>query len=392
MIPLLLAVACAAPDDTSDTAAPGHTDDTDDTDEPVADGCRATPGDADRPRALVVSFPYTSDGGAATAWEVLSLGTDGSISRAGLRYSMGRAYGGVVALSPDGSLGVAVQDDGSLGVFTLDDALRPTVVEEAWSADGAFYAGEVVFDPSGERAWVLDGNWQNNGGGVYEVAFDCASGAPTLVGQRLRTKLLAGLFPRGPGAVLVAAGVEGEEGGDVWWVDGWPDAPTAGARARLFDYEGALYGSAAMVGDTVLVGDNSSFADEANRVAAAAVTDEGTFTVGDSASVLDPYALGASPDGDAALVSSGFGDALYVLRVARGGIVDATPVAVTDAVALPGAMVVVTRGSLRGLALVNENLGVRAVRFDAERGATDAGLTPFGESVADIPGAIGLQP
>ena len=67
----------------------------------------------------------------------------------------------------------AAIEDGSVAVFTGDgEVIEP-------SFDGGFYAGRVVPDPTGEGFWVLDGNWQNNGGGVYWLPIDCETGEPS---------------------------------------------------------------------------------------------------------------------------------------------------------------------------------------------------------------------
>ncbi|GDX82370.1 hypothetical protein LBMAG42_41810 [Deltaproteobacteria bacterium] len=376
--------------DTGDTADTG---DSGDTGEPQSDGCRADPGDADRDRAVVVSFPYNKQGRAASAWEVLSLqASTGTLSQSGVTFEMGRGYSGVVAFSPDGSLGIAPQDDGSVGIFTLDDKLVPTVVEAEW-AGGAedFYVSGAVFDPSGERAWLIDGNWENNGGGLYEVVFDCETGAPTLVGRTIASKLAAALFPMGDTAVLVAAGAAGEEGGDAWLLSGWPDAPVVAGKTTLFDYEDAILASAAIVGETLLVGDNSSFSGTDNRVAAALVGADSLQASATTTELLDPFAIVASPFGDAALVSSGFGDDLYVLSVADGEVTASTKLSASG-VALPGSSVVIERGALEGTALVIENVAIRTVRFDGAGGASDEGVLAFGDEYTDIPGAIGVQP
>lgn len=407
----LLLLACSlfacTPDDTGaqrlgqpgdDTAETGIGDtadsaDTGDTGDVPVEGCRADPGDADRDRAVVVSFPYNKQGRAASAWEVLSLqASTGALSRPGTTFEMGRGYSGVVAFSPDGSLGIAPQDDGTVGIFTLDDKRVPTVVEAAW-AGGAedFYVSGAVFDPSGERAWLIDGNWENNGGGLYEVAFDCETGAPTLVRKTLASKLAVALFPMGDTAVLVAAGADGQEGGDAWLLSGWPDAPVVVVKATLFDYEDAILASAALVGETLLVGDNSSFSGTDNRVAAALVGAGSLSASSKTTELLDPYAIAASPFGDAALVSSGFGDDLYVLSVAEGEVTASTKLPASG-VALPGSSVVIERGELAGTVLVVENVAIRTVRFDGAGGASDDGVLAFGEEYTDIPGAIGVQP
>jgi hypothetical protein len=52
----------------------------------------------------------------------------------------------------------------------------------------------------------------------------------------------------------------------------------------------------------------------------------------------------------------------------------------------------VNQGSLAGLVLVSENLGVRKVQFAKGGKVTDLGLTTFGGASTDIVGAVGVQP
>ena len=60
---------------------------------------------------------------------------------------------------------------------------------------------------------------------------------------------------------------------------------------------------------------------------------------------------------------------------------------------LPGPAVMIDRGSLRGLVLVPENLGIRRVRFAAGGTITDLGKTATGASgFENITGSLGIQP
>jgi hypothetical protein len=362
-------------------AAPSETDAGGDTDATVADGCRVAR-DPDAPRPVVVSFPYDAVGGPASAWDVLEL-DGGELSRPGRPFVMGRASGGTVAFSADGSLGIAVQEDGTLGVFTLADGVA-TVVESAWNADETFYAGTVVFDPSGDRAWVLDPNWVENGGGIYAIALDACTGAPALEGKLLDTKLALAAFPVASGTVLVAAGVGDAEGADAWLLD---DELAVVDRVVLFDYADAIPSVAAMAGDVLIVGENSQFSGQDNRIAAARLG--GGFAPAGERLVEDPYGLAAGPDGDAILVASGFGDALYAAPIGAGDPAVGALVEVARP-PLPGGIVVVRDGADAGLALLPENTGIHLAKFLGGGDVEDRGTFAFGSGLDDIPGAIGI--
>lgn len=387
---LFVAMALSACTGEVDTDGP---DDTDDTDVAV-DGCRATPADPDRTRAVVVSRPYDAGGAQANVWEVLDLDAEGALSRTGRTFEMGRGYDGDVAFTPDGSLGIAVQDRGSIGVFTLDDERVPTVVAASFAGDEAapFYASAVAVDPTGERAYVVDGNWANNGGGIYEIALDCATGAPSSTRKLLSSKLASALFLRGDRAVLVANEVDDVGGGEAWLL-AWGSQPEALGPVDLFDYADPLEAGSAVTpdGKYLLVGDYSEFSGEDNRVSVAAIAADGLTKTQEIAPFLDPIALAVSPLGDGALFLSGYGDAIVGFSYDPSA---AEPFVETDTIAssLPGAVDVVSGGGAAGIAVVSESAGVRRVRFDGSGGLVDLGRLELGEGMDGIPGSIGVQP
>ncbi len=385
---LLLALACA-PDDPRDpstrTGRPGDDTGPDDTDPDdtgtPAEGCRATPAPADRDRAVLLALPYDEDANAADVWAVLTLSADGELSDDGTRVTMGRLATGEVAFTPDGSLALAPTEDGALAIYDVADQ---RVVEAAW--DGGFYAGKVVSDPSGEAAWVIDGNWPNNGGGLYRVALDCETGAPSGAERVLEAKLPADLLWVDGGAILVGREVPGAAAGDDLARLDWPDtaaAPAVRDGADAFGDDDAIVSDAAIVGDWALVGDISEFSGVPTRVARVRLGD--TLVAEGPVEVEDPMSIVPFPDGSArALVASGYGDALFVLDVEAGS----TTRAMSSQ--LPGAMVAVTRGPLDGLVLVSEVGGVRLVRLGDD--AEDLGVFSLGSGLDALPGAIGVAP
>lgn len=380
-LPLLLLAACTPSDD--DTGG----------DTAVEAGCRAGAPRVDATRYAVVSHPYGAAGRASNAWEVLAFGPDGTWSVLDQSFEMGRGNLGPVAFTPDGSLGMAVQDDGTLGVFTLDEAGVPTVVEAGWSADDALYASQVVFAPSGERAWVLDGNWPDNGGGIFEVAIDCTTGAPSLVGRVASSKLASHLFLHDDGTwTLIADGVLDSEAGEAWRLD--PAGPSILGSAPLFDYDDAITGGAAMTGEWLLVGDNSAFSGVDNRVAIARRSGDGIEAIQAIAPLEDPIAIAAH--GDTALVASGFGDALYVLH--RDPSDAATPWSSQGeltyegaAPQLPAAVVAIDAPDGSAWMLTAELSGVRTTISDGTT-VVDRGLFDLGAGQDRIVGTLGIQP
>jgi hypothetical protein len=343
--------------------------------------CRAVPAAADRVRTVVVSLPYSSSGGRADVWGLLSLDRDGRLSDTGTRLTAGRAMGGNVAFTPDGSLAFAATERGALVVLDLSAG---RVVESAW--DGGFSASSVTVDPRGNVLWVVDGNWPESGGGLWRVELDCATGSPLGAERVLEAKNPAELvWIDATRAALVGREIPGAPAGaDLAWL-------TMGARPRVtggvdaFGDEEAIVSDVVLAGSTMLLGDNGAFSGIPNRIARVGVDGRASAPV----ELEDPMGMAPFPDGSArALVASGFGDALYVLDAASGR---ATTLSTSPRVQLPGPAAQVTRGALAGLTLVGEVGGVRSVQLSAS-GAVDRGVFSLGSGTEDMVGAIGLAP
>ncbi|MDP2316587.1 MAG: hypothetical protein Q8P41_27080 [Pseudomonadota bacterium] len=388
---LLLALACTpdtgrdptdrtadpGPDDTGDT----DTGDTDTGDTVPVDGCRATPAAADRDRAVLVSLPYTAAADRSDVWAVLTLSAGGTLSDPGTRVTMGRASSGEVAFTPDGSLAFAVTEDGTLGVY---DVTQGVVVHEAY--DGGFYANRVVVDPSGEVAWIVDGNWANNGGGLYRVDIDCETGALSGATRVLEAKLPSELLWFDDGALLVGREVAGADPDDDVARLSWGDTPAFVGGADAFGDNDAVVSDAAIVGDWLLISDISEFSGVPTRVARVRLGDG--LAVESSVEIEDPMSLVPFPDGSArVLVASGYGDAYFVLDADAG----TTTSVSASRVQLPNALVPVTRGPLDGHVLGSEVGGLRQLQLGAG-GVTDLGVYSLGDGLDALPGAIGVAP
>jgi len=355
-------------------------------------GCARMPAPADRPRFVVVSHPYDTAGMKAGGYEVLELSAAGALTRPGKTFTLGRATTGTIAFTPDGEIGLVATEDGKLGVFELAADGTPTVVHAAF--DGGFYATKVVVEPRGDRALVLDGNWRENGGGIYRVTIGC-DGTLTPAGKVAPAKLPGAIAFAGEHAVVAANDImESTTAGFDVHLLGWGDAPNVIAGSDAFGDDNAIVGGAALTSDgaTFLVGDTSQFSGVPNRVAAVRVTPTGVAK-GDVVDVEDPAAIAASPFGNVAIVASAFGDAIYVLDVmnnawrVRGQVtyMGASP-------KIPADVAQIDRGALRGHVLVAENVGVRHLAFRMTGAVDDLGSLAFGSGLQNIAGAIGVQP
>jgi len=96
-----------------------------------------------------------------------------------------------------------------------------------------FYASRVVMDPSGERAWVVDGNWRENGGGIYGVRIAC-DGTLTDEGLRVAAKLPSALaFLPGGHAVLAATDALDSPAGEDLHVLDWAAPARLGVAIEI---------------------------------------------------------------------------------------------------------------------------------------------------------------
>jgi hypothetical protein len=388
-------------------------------------GCHATLGAADRTRKLVVSHPFDNAGNASADFEVFDIDDTGAITEPDVHFTLGASTEGVIAFTPDGSVGLLAEDDGTLGVFRFDASGAPHVVSA--SLKGSYYATGVVMDPSGDRAYVMDDQTTDNGGGIYVVLIAC-DGTLTDGGLLTAADLPATVIPVGGGdAVVLAKNVKGVpaivDAGSSASADGatdalapavdgalppgndavlvpWPSASKAVGAADPFQDELAIVSAATLTSDGryVLLGDNSQFSGVPNRVGVVAVGAGTIASAGVVENVNDPEGLVASPFDDTVLVTSAFDNALYVLRRSEAG---AVPFVLSGPVTyqgpqpqLPGNVVMIDRGMLKGRVLVAENQAIRELQFAAGAVVTDLGPTSSGDAGAptSLVGAIGVQP
>ncbi len=358
--------------------------------------CARQPAAADRTRYVVVARPYDTAGNSSPLFEVLELSSAGALTRFDppRMFELGnRTPFGVIAFTPDGEVGLVAMDNGDLGVFRLDPSGVPTIIHASF--DGAFYASRVIVDPAGDRAWVVDENTRNNGGGVYQVAIGC-DGTLTDGGLVAPARSPGGLGLIGTRAVLAARDVLDSPAGDELHVLDLAAATRLGGGDVFGDDDQAFSGFAlSHDGTKAFIGD-SNFAGP-NRVAIASVTETGASMMAVIPGITDPSAIAASPYGDVVVVSSSQppGEGIYVLDTGgpngawrnRGEITYDGPAA-----QLPGDMTTIDRGALAGSVLVSELSTIRRVVFAADGSVTDAGSLSFGEGLESIGGAIGVTP
>lgn len=361
--------------------------------------CVRTAKDADRARKVVVSHPFLGAGTKGKKYEVLDLSAAGAITRPGVTFDMGTGLGDDIQFTPDGEIGLVAQDDGSVGVFRFDNGGTgaPIVIEAALKGD--FYAGRIVIDPTGTRAFVLDSNTQANGGGVYELAIGC-DGKVTSKGLVVpgSTANAMAYLPGDPKQAVLAAGKA--------------FASAAGTDVHLVD-----------LGALSLVASGTGFAGDAGTEAIpssvavtmdkkfALIADDGAI-VGNRVSVVSlpsmkfvqmlpteyPAKVLTSIHGNAALVlNDDSTDELTVLAYDAANAT--TPFTNKGRVAykfpkpqIPVSAVQITRGTLAGRVILGENVAVRQVQFMPDGSVIDTAQTSMGSGIPEIVGVVGVQP
>lgn len=362
-------------------------------------GCMRTAASPDRPRFVVISHPYNAAGDSSPMFEVLDLSTTGALTRPQppRTFSLAkRASFGTVEFTPDGEVGIVALEDGHLGVFQLDAAGTPTVVQASFA--GSFYADQIVMDPRGDRAWIVDGNTRENGGGIYLVTIAC-DGSVSDRGLVAAANLPGGLAFTVDGRALVAARniLDVTTPGLDAHLLRWSDPPSVIGGVDAFGDDEAIVGGSALTSDgkTFLIGDKSAFASVPNRVAVVGVGPTALTRSTVLTPIEDPDSIATSPFGDIALVTSAIGDAIFVLDT--GGTAGAWRVRgevnyVQGSPMLPGDIAMVSRGMLNGHVFVSENVSIRHLAFRASGEVEDLGSLQLGSGLQNISGVIGVTP
>lgn len=362
----------------------------------LASDCRA-PAPENRVRRVVISLPYDDDAMRAEVYGVMPLAEDGTLGAITARFKMGRAFGGPIRFTPDGSLGFVAQEDGTVGVFRLAPDGTPEVVDAHYK--GAGYATRVALDPAGERLYVLNGNTRANGGGITLVRVAC-DGTLTPSSKAAAGSLPYALLPLGEGRAVAYARelLDSAAGDDAHLVETGPPLARK-ASAPSFGDSDAIVASAGLTTDHryALFGDNSEFSGPGDRVAVVAIEAGALRPVQVLSGVQDPVGILLSPFGSAGLVVSGYGNAVLPFRYdpmnTTAPITMLTqPTYVGKRPQLPDTAVAIDRGNLKGWVLLSENTGVRRMAFAQDGSLRDLGVTTTGDKLSDIVGAIGVQP
>ena len=236
----------------------------------LASDCRA-PAPENRVRRVVISLPYDDDAMRAEVYGVLPLAEDGTLGAVTARFKMGRAFGGPIRFTPDGSLGFVAQEDGTVGVFRLAPDGTPQVVDAHYKGGG--YATRVALDPAGDRLYVLNGNTRANGGGITLVGVAC-DGTLTPYSKAAAGSLPYALLPLGQGRAVAYARelLDSAAGDDAHLVETGPPLARKASAPSFGDSE-AIVASAGLTTDHryALFGDNSEFSGPGDRVAVVAI-------------------------------------------------------------------------------------------------------------------------
>jgi DNA-binding beta-propeller fold protein YncE len=364
---------------------------------------RPTPPD-DYTRKVVLSHPFDVKGNPANTYDVYELSSTGTVTTppARVSFTMGVAAMGQIVFTPDGQIGFVAQDDGTIGEFKFDSTGAPVVLNANYKA--GFYASKVVVDPDGQRLYVLDEDWANNGGGVYSLAIGC-DGTLTSEGMIFPSKLAYAMtfMPAWPGETfLFAQNVLSSVAGANAQLLGWGPPPVLLGSAAAFPDDEAIVSDARVTPDGrwALITDNSSFGSSPNRVAVVELQAHAVVPTEIVSPFNDPAQVVPSPYGDAAIVIESQGNGIQILSYDASK--PSTPFSLKGPVTysgakpqLPTVAIAMDRGTLRGRVLISELEGIRQVRFETGGAVTDLGLTSlttFLTGYESITGAMGVQP
>ena len=384
---LVAAAACSGPE--SDAPIGGDDDDDDGT-----TPCPRELAPENRIRYGAVSFPYDANADPSNRYQVIEVDMDGDVVPVqGATFEMGRTSFGEIVFTPDGEVGLVAQEDGTLGVFVLDGEGSPTVVEAAFQ--GSFYAGRVIMDPAGDKAWILDQNWPKNGGGLYRVSIAC-DGTITDDGLIAASKNAYDFEWRGSDAIVYAKELGDSAAGDDLHRFALAGSSLTGGVDAFTADDDAIVADIAITADGsyVLIADNNAFG-TGNRISVVDLVPADPTYVQTLTAIDDPVSLAVSPFDDLAIVSSGFGDGVLVLDYDSGTV---PPFSLRGeltysgaAPQLPGVFAPIARGSLEGHVFLAELSGVRLVVFHGGGAVSDHGLVlDFGGGTENIVGALGI--
>ncbi len=359
-----------------------------------ATSCVRTAKDADRVRKVVASHPFLAAGTKGKAFEVLELSATGTLSRTGKTFEMGTANDGEIVFTPDGEIGFVPQEDGTVGVFRFDASGNVVVIDPAFK--GTFYAGRVVIDPTGTRAFVLDSNTQANGGGVYELSIGC-DGKIASKGLVIPGGTANGLayLPGDPKQAVLAAGkaFASPADTDTHLVD--LAAFSLVASGTGFSTHDAIPSSIAITQDRkyALVADNGAIV--GNRISVVALP---SMKFVQMLATEFPATVVASVHGNAAIaLNDDSTDEITVFAYDASS--TTTPFTSKGRLAykfpkpqIPVSAVQILRGTLAGRVIVSENLAVRQIQFMPDGSVVDTSQTSTGNGIPDIVGVVGVQP
>ncbi len=396
---LALAASACGPSNIASGADAGGAADAGESVDAGSPGCHSQAKGADRPRKVILAHPFDSAGNKAEVYDVLDLSSSGVVTQPATRqtFTMGRALYNPIAFTPDGEIGVSVQEDGSLGIFRIDDAGAVHVIAAKYLE--GFYANSVAIDARGERIYVVDQNYPNNGGGIYSVRLGCDDSL-VAEGKLFESKLAytMSLIPARPGeAFLFATALTGAQAGDSHLLNWNTQPPSITATGSVFSDPDAVVSDSRVTDDGhfALIADNNMFSGD--RVGVVELTASTVRPVQVLTGLKDVAQVIPSTFDNSALAVCMEGNAIYKLAFdgANAAKPYSDPVLITYSGAkpqLPGASVRIERGALRGRVLVAELAGIRQVQFQAGGTVTDLGLTKFLTGYESITGSLGVQP
>lgn len=361
---------------------------------PPLDPCGLPPVDSDAPRTVLVGHRFTDELGVrGTEVRSLVLRDDGALVDVGDRLDLGDAPA-KIAVAPSGRIALVAGDEGSISVVDLQDPANLAILDVAAVPRAGI--ADLLFDASGQTAYLLRSDVDEDTAGVYTLHLAC-DGTLTVddahFGLRL-TRAMA-VLPNDPDRAILLGGqavFDPIDDDDVRLLertdDGWQ-------QVGAFDVYGDVVsaaGIAVSAAGVALVPNSLPFSDEGGQVAVLEIDGDQVTEVARLENLPEADLVRIAPDGQTGLLLRPAADRLTILDGGAGW-------RVADEINLGLAidMAIVRSGAASGIALVPSVLPaggsrVTVLRVIAPGRVEEVDRVELGPGAEQIPGPVGVRP
>lgn len=357
------------------------------------DPCGLPAVDPDAPRTVLIGHRFgLAPGESGSTVRSLVLRSDGALVDVGARLDVGDTPA-QIAVAPHGRLALVAGEEGTVTVVDIQDPADLQIVDVTTVPRAGI--NDLVFDPSGQMAFLLRSDVDEATAGVYTLHLAC-DGTITVAEQHfgLRLAQSLALLPDDPDRAVILGGqatFEPEDPNDVRLLtrdgDTW-------AEVEVFDIYSDLVGASGIaVGadGTVLVPNSLPFSDEGGQVAVLRLEGDALRETRRLEGLNEAELVLIAPDAETAVLLRPAVDTLTVLDGTNGWRATAD---INIGLAVDLGMV--RTGDAAGMTLAPSVLpggGARVTVFDVSAGrAAEIDRVELGGGNENVPGPIGVRP